>query len=288
MNIVTQNGSVLDVFTVNDETGAPADADSTPTIVAYLNGTLQNTWTFAVTNLGTGRYKVTGSLTGTVWNDRVHLIAVAVVKGVSTETVLDPILIDNTVHGVVTMLGAFTGNPGQETNTVNGFLLAMLSKLGSMPVGIGGTFDPASDSLEALREKLDGMSATGVVTVVSPVSADGTELTLVQGDDYKNADGRAIAFSGITGLPSDISTGVTVALKIKRRQTTAPTVISIAGTITTATGATKAVRFDVPAATTGLLEVGDRTYDFAVEFTLSSGDKITAVRGTVDVLDDAE
>lgn len=36
----------------------------------------------------------------------------------------------------------------------------------------------------------------GAVTIVSPVATDGTSITLIRGDDYLNADNRALTFSG--------------------------------------------------------------------------------------------
>lgn len=46
-------------------------------------------------------------------------------------------------------IGAFTGTG---VNTILGFFKAAFSKIATLPTDIGGTFDPASDSLEAIRE----------------------------------------------------------------------------------------------------------------------------------------
>lgn len=63
------------------------------------------------------------------------------------------------------------------------------------------------------------------VTIVSPVATDGTSITLIRGDDYLNADNRALTFSG-DSWPT--LTGGAVALIVDINGT--PT--SYAGTIT--------------------------------------------------------
>ena len=65
----------------------------------------------------------------------------------------------------------------------------------------------------------------GAVTIVSPVATDGTSITLIRGDDYLNADNRALTFSG-DSWPT--LTGGDVALIVDISGT--PT--SYAGTIT--------------------------------------------------------
>lgn len=68
--------------------------------------------------------------------------------------------------GVTTLLsrlGAFTGSG---VNTVLGFFKALLSKTASTPSDVGGTFDPATDSTEAIRDRGDAawVTATGFST----------------------------------------------------------------------------------------------------------------------------
>lgn len=69
-------------------------------------------------------------------------------------------------------IGAFTGTG---VNTILGFLKAMASKIATLPSDIGGTFDPATDSLEALHDRM-----TDVVTV----SDSGTNYSRKRGDTW--------------------------------------------------------------------------------------------------------
>ncbi|RJP48717.1 MAG: hypothetical protein C4586_08345 [Anaerolineaceae bacterium] len=59
--------------------------------------------------------------------------------------------VDASVASIITRIGAFTGTG---VNTVLGAVRALASKVASAVSDIGGTFDPATDSLEALQEKL--------------------------------------------------------------------------------------------------------------------------------------
>lgn len=281
------NGTIDLLMVVRNKSGDLAYADNgVIEFDGWLNG---GTFVPAVTvvDVAFGVYQVTFNSTGLTWGNTVLLAARYQVEESSHSQALEPIRIDSMVRGVVDQLGMFGAPAG---NTLYNWLNAMANLAAAVPgAGLMGNYDPATDSLEAIRNKVDALAATGVVTVVSPVSANGTQITLVQGDDYKHVDGRALAWSGITGLPNDISAvGNTVALKLKRRCAANATVTAIAGTITTPVGATKAVRFDLPAATTGAMDVGAPAYDFAVEFSLASGSKVSAVLGTVTVLDDAE
>lgn len=105
-------------------------------------------------------------------------------------------------------LGAWTGSG---VNTVLGAFKALLSKTATVPSDIGGTFDPATDSTEAIRDRgdaawvtgggasvediIDGIEASPVIdsiydktlqigaanaTIVTPVAPSGT-LTIHQG-----------------------------------------------------------------------------------------------------------
>jgi hypothetical protein len=64
---------------------------------------------------------------------------------------------------ILNRLGAFTGSG---VNTVLGFFKGLLSKTASTPSDVGGTFDPATDSTEAVRDRGDSawITATGFST----------------------------------------------------------------------------------------------------------------------------
>jgi hypothetical protein len=57
----------------------------------------------------------------------------------------------STITTLTNRLGAFTGTG---VNTVLGFLKSLLSKDASAPSDVGGSFDPATDSTEAINNKL--------------------------------------------------------------------------------------------------------------------------------------
>lgn len=60
--------------------------------------------------------------------------------------------IDTEIGTLLARLGAFTGSG---VNTVLGMFKALLSRTASTPSDVGGTFDPATDSVEALRDRGD-------------------------------------------------------------------------------------------------------------------------------------
>ena len=123
--------------------------------------------------------------------------------------------------------------------------------------------------LSDIKAKTDLISA-GDFDAVSPVSADGATLNLFRGDDYFNADSRALSWSN-----SDWNlSGGGVSLKIGSGNTTE---LTITGTISSAT----ACRFDMTRTQSAALT--NNTYTFEVEFT-SSGDHVqTLVVGTCNM-----
>jgi len=76
-----------------------------------------------------------------------NLSAGAVALEASLQTAIG--YIDTEITTIVNRMGAFTGTG---VNTVLGFLKALASKVASTPSDIGGTFDPATDSLEAIED----------------------------------------------------------------------------------------------------------------------------------------
>ncbi len=141
-----------------------------------------------------------------------------------------------------------------------------------------------SNRLDALIKEQTDLIESGSVTISNPYDSSTQAITLVRGDAYLAADGRAIdvTVSAGTGiLPADI-TGSTVSLKLKFRSTT----VSIAGSITTPTGSSKVFRFEITAAQTAVLTVGN-VYKWEIEVliggsathavTLLSGSSLTVV-----------
>jgi hypothetical protein len=107
---------------------------------------------------------------------------------------------------ILARLGAWTGTG---INTVLGAFKALLSKVASLPSDIGGTGDPATDSNEAIRERVDTvLVATGTPTGYAPSTATrtigsdqgGTVSDLAAHDDTTFGTGE----NASTGLEVDI------------------------------------------------------------------------------------
>jgi hypothetical protein len=82
--------------TANPTTGAAANADSLPTATANHNGTDDGSFTLTVTNLDTGRYKITGTVpSGYVKGDVVNVSVAATCSSVAGKAVVDTFSIDS-------------------------------------------------------------------------------------------------------------------------------------------------------------------------------------------------
>jgi hypothetical protein len=133
-----------------------------------------------------------------------------------------------------------------------------------------------TELLAAIRAKTDLIS-TGGITVVSPLSAGGEVLTLVVGDDYFHAHGRAIDF--LSDDYPDLA-GASCLLRILSRDTGA-VVFSLAGTIVDA----KTLRFEIPRTETAkLTPAAVGTYVYSSRVIFADGQIATEKRGQVLVL----
>lgn len=111
--------------------------------------------------------------------------------------------------GVTSLLGRVGAFTGTGVNTVLGFFKALLSKTATLPTDVGGTFDPTTDSTEAIRDRGDSAwtTATGFSThTAADVWAAGTR-TLTAGTNIVLAKG-----SGVTGFNDLDAAGVRTAV----------------------------------------------------------------------------
>lgn len=77
----------------------------------------------------------------------------------------------------VTILSRIGAIAGSGANTIKGYFLALLSKVAATPSDIGGTFDPASDSVEAIRDKVDTLATSSDVQItISPAVAQASQI----------------------------------------------------------------------------------------------------------------
>lgn len=106
--------------------------------------------------------------------------------------------IDTEVQTLLDRIGGFTGSG---VNTILGAFKALLSKTASTPSDIGGTFDPATDSTEALRDRGDAAwtTATGF-----PSSSDYTPTRAAKLDNLDATVGSRLASASYTA-PLDAS-----------------------------------------------------------------------------------
>lgn len=150
--------------------------------------------------------------------------------------------------------------------------------------GSGDTADlklTASPLVVSPQQIADAVAEAGFsITVVSPLSQNGRKLEIVRGDDYANADGRAIDF---TSASWPTLTAATVSFQAKA--TPGAATLTKAMSVVTATG-TKKVRLELADTDTASLTPGAFAYD--VVATLTNGNKVTLVRGAMTLLDDLE
>lgn len=119
-----------------------------------------------------------------------------------------------------------------------------------------------------------GSLQTGKITVVSPMSQDGLAVKLVRGDDYLNADGRALVWTD-SGSNWPNLTGATVKFKWG--------IFTKTCTVIGAGGAHQQVSLDLTSAETDVLQNGY----FDLEATLSNTHVVTLViAGSLIIKDD--
>lgn len=190
---------------------------------------------------------------------------------------------------LISRLGAWTGTG---INTVLGAFKALLSKIASAPSDIGGTFDPATDSLEALRDRGDsawvtgsGASASDIANAlagahIEPIvgAAGGRVIDIFKGDDYTTDSQRTWRIVKVGNdpgepWPNDL-TGHTITLtatKASSNTNDGNDTVTITGAIVTATGDGQEVSFNPASTTTALFARGWGAlgYSFKVTATIT-------------------
>lgn len=144
-----------------------------------------------------------------------------------------------------------------------------------------GTTDPLSslvpgDYPSGTAGHAIGRLSSARVAAVSPVAADGSTITLVQGDDYHAGDGRALDFSSESW--PDLASA-TVALRAQFIDLT----FVQAASVLAPSGPVKTVRVELDAAATSSMPASSVT-PYAIEAVLASGRRATLARGRLVVL----
>ncbi len=171
----------------------------------------------------------------------------------------------NAVSYITTALNRLGAWSGTGINTILGWAKSTAKKDATAPSDIGGTFDPATDSLEALRERGDSgawggnaetiadnivadLDVSGVKTSSFSVSAldqlkaadidlaqwdpDTDPAKIYRGVDHLHATGNAFTFRNADGDWPDLSVG-TIRMELLIQGVTA---VAGAGVVVTATG----------------------------------------------------
>lgn len=128
---------------------------------------------------------------------------------------------------------------------------------------------PDNADIAAIKAKTNLISGTNI-TLVSPVTEGGT-VEIVQGDDYKATDGRALQWSS-TSWP--VLTSGSIELELRKGTLTA----SFAGSVLSATEA----QVELTATDTEPLETG--TWQYALKATLADGSVVTVAAGLFGVV----
>ena len=146
-----------------------------------------------------------------------------------------------------------------------------LAEINANGGGGAGSYANITDSQEAISDRI----GTATVTVVSPVSANGTAITVIRGDDYLLTDGRQLAW---TSASWPTLTSGTVKLRVKFGKNAAVTEYSA-----TLTGAQACY---VALTTTQTAAMVPGVYNFDLQATLSNLSTVTLVQGVLNVRED--
>lgn len=138
--IDTEVGAVIDHLTDIKGTGFAKDTHSLPQCLTATGFSTFNADTDTVANVAT---------VGTLTNAPTDMATAT-----NQTTILNRI-------------GAFTGTG---VNTILGFFKALLSKAATLPTDVGGTFDPAADSTEAIRDRGDATWGAGTVPTANQIA----------------------------------------------------------------------------------------------------------------------
>lgn len=185
----------------------------------------------------------------------------------------------------VSEIDAHIGTPAVTLAADIAAIEAQTDDIGTAGAGLTAIPWNASWDAEVQSEVTDALAASSIpLTVVSPLAVN-SNLTLIRGDDYYNADGRAITFT-FTSAP-DI-TGATARFKWTVDGALVGTTSGIAGTVTSST--TCYFEFNSTHTTQTPTHTGNvqtsTIYRYDAEFTLTNGHVCTLARGELYLLAD--
>ena len=143
--------------------------------------------------------------------------------------------------------------------------------------GVSDADDVFSDTVSYTPAELSAAITADLanvsISVPGSISPAGV-LSITQGDSYASDDGRALTWTISSTQPEYTSAAVVLHLASSGE------LKSIAGSVTTATGATRVVTFELTADDTNL---PDGVGQYEIQVTLASGNELTPVYGTLQI-----
>jgi hypothetical protein len=176
------------------DTGAATNADSLPTATATRNGTDDVTFTLTVTNMDTGRYKISGTIpAGYAKGDAVQVSVAATVNGVAGKAVIDSFVLDSKRVGDLNDIAATAIVSGGAITTSGGIAQADVQTIKTQTVtcSAGVTVNANVGTTQPLN-----FTGTGASALVKGDTIDVGGVPQTGGDIY-----AAITASVITGAP---------------------------------------------------------------------------------------
>lgn len=160
--------------TSNPSTGAAANADSLPAATANHNGSDDGSFVLSVTNLDTGRYKITGTVpSGYAKGDVVNVTVAATCSSVAGKACVDTFNVDSKRVGDLNDIAATAVVSDGAINTASGkvsevALVDTLTTYTGNTVQTGDSFariGSAGAGLTAVTLAADGLDGIAVETV---------------------------------------------------------------------------------------------------------------------------
>ncbi|MBI3866833.1 MAG: hypothetical protein HY290_33555 [Planctomycetia bacterium] len=197
-------------------------------------------------------------------------------KGVYTGTVSNPAAGDYQAQlkSGSTVLGDFYG---PLTNMTNMHLFAL--RVGKV-VGLTANTDPLANPLGNYASNTAGgvlqNLGKATVTVVSPVTQGGT-ISIIQGDDYKATDNRAILFALPASVWGNLTNATVAFVALRANSQIGP----LSGTIVNGNTSGQSAQLELAGADTSAAKPSENPSDaylYAVRIT-KAGDEITTFRG---------
>jgi len=234
----TVAGRTLDV-SAGGEAGVDWANVGSPTTVVGLSGTTVKTATDVETDTQDIQARLPAALTGDgLMKADTLRVGGTLQSAADIEDHLDFIqsILDNTVNTnfetIKNRLGSITGSGN---NTVLGFFKAALNKAAATPSDIGGTFNPATDSTEAIRDRGDAAWGSAGASTNEPDGLVGRSGSTYAYLVWLKSQGVIVTGAGLTACTVTIRTAAgDLVLSGSASINTTTGLISGSGTLTTA------------------------------------------------------